>query len=352
MMRFYTQRHQYTLGIDLHARTMYLCLLDSAGQIVLHRNVPTSPEALLEAVEPYRDDLVVAAECMFAWYWLADTCVDHGIAFVLGHALYMKAIYGGKAKNDRIDAEKIARLTFGMTLPIAYVYPPRMRATRDLMRRRTFLVRQRALLLTHIQTTCQQYNLPSFNRRIAYRANRDGLDEHFASVDVSVGDMVRMDMQLINELDTLIRHAELAIVNRAKVHDAAMFYRLRSIPGVGKVLGLIMMYEIHQISRFPRVQDFVSYCRLVRPAKESAGKRSGGSSGKKIGNAHLKWALSEATTLLMSKSPEAKKFVERKSKKYGKAKAISVLAAKLGRAVYHMLRDEKPFDEGTFFAGL
>jgi transposase len=84
----------------------------------------------------------------------------------------------------------------------------------------------------------------------------------------------------------------------------------------------------------------------------SPSKRSGGSSGKKIGNAHLKWAFSEATTLLMSKSPEAKKFVERKSKKYGKAKAISVLAAKLGRSVYHMLRDEKPFDEGTFFAGL
>ena len=116
MMRFYDQRHQYTCGIDLHARTMYLCVLDSEGRIVFHRDLPTRPEALTDAIGPYRSDLVVAAECMFAWYWLADLCQDEGIAFVLGHALYMKAIHGGKKKNDKLDAEKIARLTFGGNL--------------------------------------------------------------------------------------------------------------------------------------------------------------------------------------------------------------------------------------------
>lgn len=76
-------------------------------------------------------DLVVGVECMFAWYWLADLCRKEGIGFVLGHALYMKAIHGGKAKNDKIDSHKIAVLLRGGSFPIAYVYPPEMRATRD-----------------------------------------------------------------------------------------------------------------------------------------------------------------------------------------------------------------------------
>jgi transposase len=86
---------------------------------------------------------VVAVECIFTWYWLADLCADQGIPFVLGHALYMKAIHGGKAKNDRIDSQKIAGLLRSGMIPIAYVYPAKMRVTRDLLRPRMTLMRRR-----------------------------------------------------------------------------------------------------------------------------------------------------------------------------------------------------------------
>ena len=71
-MRFYNGQHRYYCGIDLHAKTLYVCILDAAGQVLVHRNVKATPAALLEIVAPYRDDLVVAAECMFTWYWLAE----------------------------------------------------------------------------------------------------------------------------------------------------------------------------------------------------------------------------------------------------------------------------------------
>jgi Transposase len=96
---------------------MYVCILDAAGQVLVHRNVTSTPEAFLEIVAPYRDDLVVAAECMFTWYWLADVCAAEGLTFVLGHALAMKAIHGGKSKNDKIDSHKIASLLRGGLLP-------------------------------------------------------------------------------------------------------------------------------------------------------------------------------------------------------------------------------------------
>jgi len=134
-MRF-SKTHQHSCGIDLHARTMYVCILDREGQVLLHRNLPCDPERFLRTIAPYREDLVVGVECIFSWYWLADLCAREGIAFVLGHALYMKAIHGAKAKNDRIDSRKTAALLKGGLFPQAYVYPPEMRATRDLLRRR------------------------------------------------------------------------------------------------------------------------------------------------------------------------------------------------------------------------
>jgi transposase len=347
-MRFYTKQHKFYCGIDLHARTMYLCVLNQDGEVLLHRNMKAAPEPFLKAMAPYREDLVVCVECIFTWYWLADLCAHEGIPFVLGHALYMKAIHGGKAKNDKIDAQKIAVLLRGGMLPQAYVYPADMRATRDLLRRRMYLMRRRAELLTHIQQTNSQYNLPEIGKKIAYKANREGVAERFP--DPAVQKSIAVDLELLGHYDPLLRDMELAILNTAKQHDANTLYLLRTVPGIGEILSLVLLYEIHDIHRFPRVQDFLSYCRLVKCAKESAGKRFG-TSGAKIGNAYLKWAFSEAAVLFLRDHPVAQHYRARLEKQHGKGKALTVLAQKLARAVYYMLTREVAFETQKFFHG-
>src|SRR5712691_7229590 len=344
-MRFYTKQHKFYCGIDLHARTMYLCILNQDGEILMHRNMPVGPDAFLNAIAPYREDLVVCVECIFTWYWLADLCAREGLPFVLGHALYMKAINGGKAKNDKIDAQKIAVLLRGGMLPQAYVYPAEMRATRDLLRRRMHLVRKRAELLTHVQQTNWQYNLPDIGKKIAYKANRGGVAERFP--DPAVQKSIEVDLALIDYDDQLLRDLELAIVTTAKKHDANTLYLLQTVPGIGKILSLVLLYDMHDIARFPRVQDCVSYCRLVKCAKESAGKRYG-TSGTKIGNAYLKWAFSEAAVLFLRNNPAGQKYLARLEKKHGKGKALTVLAHQLARAVYYMLKRRVVFDLDTF----
>jgi transposase len=257
-MRFYTQQHAHYCGIDLHARTMYMCILNQEGAILLHRNMKADPKSFRDAVAPFRQDLVVAIECIFTWYWLADLCAQEQIRFVLGHALYMKAIHGGKAKNDKIDALKIATLLRGGMMPQAYAYPAEMRSTRDLLRRRMHLMRQRAELLGHVQLTNQQYNMPEIGRKIAYRSNRDGVAERF--IDPVVASNVDFDLKRITFYDDLLNQIELEIVRHAKQHDANTFHLLDTIPGVGKILALVMLYEIHDVQRFATVQDFASYC--------------------------------------------------------------------------------------------
>src|ERR687887_377436 len=148
----------------------------------------------------------------------------------------------------------------------------------------------------------------------------------------------------------LLRDVELSMGRTAKHHDANTLYLLRTVPGIGDILSLVLLYEIHDIQRFPRVQDFVSYCRLVKCAKESAGKRYG-TSGAKIGNTYLKWAFSEAAVLFLRANPAGQKYLSRLEKKHGKGKALTVLAHKLARAVYHMLKRNTAFDMHKFFNG-
>jgi transposase len=348
-MRFYTVQHRFYCGVDLHARTLAVCVLDAGGAVVLRRTVAASADAFLEAVAPYRDGLAVACECMFAWYWLADLCAEQGIPFILGHALYMKAIHGGKAKNDDIDAEKIARLLRGGNLPQAYVYPRAMRATRDLLRRRTFLVRKRAELLAHLVNTNSQYNLPPFAKKLSYAANRAELDVAAHFTDPSVRRSAEADLALIGALDEQVRALELYLTRAVKVDDPQAYQRLRSVPGVGPVLALVLLYEIHDVRRFGSAGQFLSYARLVRCAHESAGKKKG-TGGNKIGNAHLKWAFSEATALFLRASAQGKRWLARREKKRGKARALGAFAARLGRAVYHLLRKKEAFDATRFFA--
>ena len=287
----------------------------------------------------------MAVECMFTWYWIADLCTQEGIPFILGHALYMKAIHGGKAKNDKIDSHKIGALLRGGMIPMAYVYPAKMRATRDLLRRRNHLMRKRAELYAHIQNTRSQYNLPEFLGRIAKPQNREGIVERFQ--DPSVQKMIATDLAVIEAYDPIIAKMERDIIKMADQHDPVAYALLKSIPGIGRILGLVILYEIEDINRFPTVQDFVSYSRLVKSVKESNGKKYG-PSGKKIGNAHLKWAFSEATALFLKGNEPGKKYIDRLANKHNKGKALSILAHKMGRAVYFMLRNKKPFDQNRF----
>lgn len=257
----------------------------------------------------------------------------------------MKAIHGGKAKNDKIDAHKIAVLLRGGMLPQAYVYPAEMRATRDLLRRRCHLVRKRAELLAHIQNTNSQYNLPEMGKKLAYKANREGVEEHFP--DPRVRKTIAVDVSLIDHYDTLLGEVALYSTRTAKAHDVQTFSRLQSVPGIGQILALVLLYEIQDIARFPRVPEFVSYCRLVKCAKESGGKRLG-TAGKKIGNVHLRWAFAEAAVLVLRQNQPGKEYFAQWEHKHGKAKALTVLAHKLARAVYYLLAREQAFALNRF----
>ena len=309
---------------------MYVCILDQAGATLLHRNMAATPEALRKASAPYREQSVLAAACMLPWYWLADLCADHGLPFVLGHALYRKALHGGKAKNDQSDAQPIAVLVRGGMLPQASGEPAERRAPRDLLRRRMHLARTRGALLAHVHPTNSQYHLPASRQQIAYTTTRDGVAERFA--EPAVHKSSAGDLALLTSYDELLREVDRTIAKTAPHHDAPTLSLRPTVPGIGQLLRLVLLDAIHQIDRCPRGQACAAYGRLVKGAKASAGKRAG-TAGTQIGHAQLTWAFSAAAVFFLRDNPGGQTFLTRLEKKHRTGKALTIFAHKWARAV-------------------
>ena len=351
-MKYYTSTTQFNCGIDLHARQMYVCVMDRDGKKLVHTNVRNNDfEFFLKLVAPYRHDLTVCAECMFGWYWLADACQGAGLHFVLAHALYLKAIHGGKNKNDRIDSEKIAHLLRTNLIPPAYVYPAQKRPLRALLRQRILYVWRRSELLARIQSHQLAHNRPTLRQT---RPNREPWEiQLLAQEDHPIRQLaLQNDLALIRHYDTQIATLEVQLQKLTKQHAPRDYTLLQTVPGIGEHLGLILLYEIGDIHRFPTVKDFLSYCRLVKGTVASAGKLKG-LRGAKLGNAYLRWTFGEAAVIAKRDPVVIGPLAQRLEGRLGnKFKANTVLAIKLARAVYFMLRDHTVFDPERLVAAL
>jgi len=351
-MKYYTSTTQFNCGIDLHACQMYVCVMDRDGKKLVHSNIKNNDfEFFLKLVAPYRHDLTVCAECMFGWYWLADACQAAGLHFVLAHALYLKAIHGGKNKNDRIDSEKLAHLLRTNLIPPAYVYPAEKRPLRALLRQRLRYIWNRTELLARIQSHQLAYNRP-ISRQRPY--NREAWKEQLLT---SEPDPVRQlalqnDLALIGHFDAQLAVLEKDLLKLTKRTASRDFALLRTTPGIGDYIGLTLLHEIGDITRFPTVKDFLSYYRLVKGTVASAGKIKG-LRGAKLGNPYLRWAFGEAAVVAKRDALLGSLAQRLEARMNGnKFKANAVLAIKLARAVYFMLKNKTAFDPDRLVAAL
>jgi len=348
-MKYYTSTTEFNCGIDLHSRQMYACVMDRQGKKRVHTNIKGNDfEYFLKRVEPYRHDLTVVCECIFNWYWLSDACFDADIEFVLAHALYLRHIHGGKNKNDRIDSEKLAHLLRANLIPPSYVYPSERRPVRALLRQRMSYVWERATLKTKLSMAQTAEGLVPA-RKCGH--NRDVWEERIVAQYTNPLHRfaASCDMNMIRAYDVQIEKLEEEIVRQAKRDMGRQMHLLLSVPGIGRVLAMTILYEIDTIERFPTVKDFLSYCRLVKGSVASAGKVKGLSGGK-MGNAYLRWAFGEAAVIMKRNHPLLTPYAEKLVAKHGKFKGNAILADKIARAVYSMLQKGTAFDAERLIA--
>jgi transposase len=333
-------------GIDLHSTNCWTAVVDQDRRLIRERKVSNDLEELLDVLEPYRGDLEgIAVESTFNWYWLVDGLMEAGYRVHLTNTWAAKQYEGLKYTDDRHDARWLAHLLSLGILPEGFIYPKEERAVRDLLRRRAFLVHKRTSFLLSMRG--------AFECRTGMRVKSDEIKKWEAGdVEQFIDDPVAALgisclLGPIAALNNQIKVIEREALQRGKLRDE--FGRLQTVWGIGKVLGLTIMYEVGDIGRFADVGNFASYCRCVKSDRLSNGKRKG-SGNSRNGNPYLSWAFSEAAHFAVCHHEAARKFVHKKRSKTNAIIAIRALAHKLARASYHVMKDRVDFDPARTFA--
>jgi transposase len=318
---------------------MMVAVLDDQDRVLVQRRMPNELGLVLLELEPYRSELQgVAVESTYNGYWLVDGLMDAGHQVHLANTTAIQQYSGLKWTDDGSDARWLAHLLRVGLLAEGYIYPPEERAVRDLLRKRSQLVRHKVSHILSIQ------NLFSRNTGVRWSANRirtlkpEQVDD--ALVDPVLALAVKSNLTVYGCLVQQIRLLEAVVTKQVELKPA--FQQLQTVDGIGNILALTIMLETGDIGRFSKVGNYASYCRCVGSTRLSNGKKKG-KGNTKNGNKYLSWAYVEAANFAIRYNSRIKRFYQRKRAKTNGIVALKAVAHKLARACYYIMRDQTPF---------
>ncbi len=333
-------------GIDLHSNNSVVAVMDAQGKILYRRRLPNDLQHIEQALRPYRERLgAVVVESTFNWYWLVDGLKAAGYPMELANTTAIQQYSGLKHTDDESDASWLAEMRRLAILPTGYIYPAAERPVRDLLRKRAHLVRQRSANLLSIQNLVHRNTGRRMKGGTIKALDEPAVAELFAHADLELA--VATTVRVRQCLDTEIAALEKVVLQRVGLRRE--FRMLKTIPGIGDILGLTIMLEAGAMGRFASVGDFASYCRCVSSTKIS-NKKKKGEGNVKNGNRYLAWAFVEAANFAVRFSPAIRRWYERKKARTNGIVAIKAVAHKLARAAYYIVRDQVAFDVTKAFA--
>ena len=332
-------------GIDLHSSNNYLGIIDEEDRRLFQKKLPNQLERILPVLEPFKKDLEgLVVESTYNWYWLVDGLMDQGYKVHLAHPSAIKQYEGLKHVDDKWDSFWLAHMKRLNILPEGYIYPKEERPVRDLLRKRSFLVRQRTAHILSFQSMVERV----LGRRIKTNEIRKLKVEEVEQLFEEEHQLLsgQIGISSIKFFNLQIREIEKVVKRRMKLNKS--YQQLLTVPGIGYILALTIMLEVGDIRRFPTVGDFSSYCRCVGSRRISNGKVKGKGNSKN-GNRYLSWAFVEAVQCAKRVSPKFKRYDQRKEAQRNNIVAVKALSNKLARACYYIIRDQVPYrEEGLF----
>jgi len=333
-------------GIDLHSNNSVVVVSDETDKVLLSRRCPNDLSKILTLLAPHRDELAgVVVESTYNWYWLVDGLMAEGYDVRLANTVAMKRYDGLKHSDDETDAAHLAHLLRLGILPTGYIHPPAERALRDLARKRVQLVRSRTQQVLAVENILARSTGSRPSAAAIKRFDPDDVGTLGLAADVALA--VQANLAVIAALNLEIGRIEARLLEGVKLRPDYVW--LKTIPGIGEVLAIVIMLETGDIARFAQVGNYASYARCVSSIRISNGRKKG-EGNTKNGNAYLVWAFVEAANFARRYSEEARSFFDKKKAKTNSIVATKALAHKLARASYHVLKEGQPFDVKRCFA--
>jgi len=332
-------------GIDLHSSNNYVGIIDEKDKRLYQKRLPNRLEHILQALEPFKEFLEgVVVESTYNWYWMVDGLQEEGYKVHLANPSAIKQYEGLKHTDDKWDSFWLAHLKRLNILKEGYIYPKEERPVRDALRRRLLFVRHRTAHILSLQSAITRNLSYKMSSRAIKRLDQSDADQLFDEPFLILA--ARNNISAIRFLRERIKEIEKAVKSHVKLRPE--FEYLLTMPGIGDILGLTIMLEVGDISRFPKVSNYSSYCRCVKSERLS-NKKKKGEGNRKNGNKYLAWAYVEAANFAIRSYPEFQSFYNRKKAKTNGIVAIKALSNKLARSSYYVMRDQVPYDVKKLF---
>lgn len=332
-------------AIDLHSNNGVLTVIDENDRVLRQKKLANKLELFVNELEPFRGTLQgVAVESTFNWYWLVDGLRAKNFPTMLVNTAAIQQYEGLKRSDDQYDAWWLAHMLRLGILPQGHIYPPEQRAVRDLLRKRATLVQQRTANVLSVQNLEARNRGTKISSREVKHLTGTRIAELYENEDLALA--LTTTINIIEVLTEQTRLIERTVLAKARLRPE--FKLLLTVWGIGEILGLTIMYEAGDMSRFAGPGNFASYCRCVDAKRLSNGKKKADNNAKN-GNKYLAWAFVEAAHFAVQHYPEAKRFYDKKAAKTNGVVAIKAIAHKLARAAFHVLRDQEPFDPKKVF---
>ena len=333
-------------GIDLHSSNNFVGVINDKDKILYGKRHANRLDDVLRALDPFKDSLQgVVVESTFNWYWLVDGLQEHGYPVHLANPSAIQQYEGLKHTDDPWDSFWLAHMYRLGILPEGYIYPKEHRAVRDLLRRRLLFVRQRTAQILSLQSMISRNLGFKMSNNEIKKMKPEDIEQLFDCNNLMF--MATNSWATIEFLKHIIKGIEKRVKSQVKLRKE--FEMLRTIPGIGNMLGLTIMLEVGDIGRFAKVGDYSSYCRCVESKRLSNGKKKG-ENNKKNGNKYLAWAYVEAAQFARRYCVKAQSFYQSKEAKTKPVVAIKALSNKLSKASYYIMRDRVGFDEDKLFS--
>jgi transposase len=321
-------------AIDLHSSNCYCGVIDEQDDWVSHRRIKNNIEEVRGFFKKHKETLAgIVVESTYNGYWLIDGLMEDGYKVIMGNPSQMVQYQGLKNQDDETDTRWLAKMLRLNIVPEGYIYPKEKRPARDLLRKRMLYISARTKMLNSISNQFQTWLCKSPRKEEIVELSREDLYKLFNEKHLCFS--VASGIEIIKTIDTQIDAIEKEICREVK--NEYSFSRLMELPGIGKIIAMTIMMEVDTMNRFASDKNYLSFCRLVESTRESNDKNKGKGNAK-CGNRTLRWAYGEAAVHAL-KYPRVMAYYQRLKKKKPAAKALAIIASKLARVSYKMMKD-------------
>lgn len=338
------------IAFDSHKRYTLASVETKNGQLVIEQRIKHERGSIIEFLSDRQAGSPVAVETIGNWYWIIDEIEQAGMKPLLVHARKAKLMLGSVNKTDKLDVRGLNKLQRTGTLPTVWIPPGHLRDKRELPRTRMVFARERTRLKNRIHSVLAKYGLQAEFEQISDIFGKKGREVLQRSLEQLPQQTRYTTKLLVNQLDVVQEKISAIERQMERVFEQTeQMELLKTMPGVGPILAVVISQEIGDIGRFGSAEQLASYCGVTPRVHASGDKVRYGRLRTDV-NHYLKWAFSEAgNSIVVNQKHYPHRYVvglyNRIRKRRGHATAVGALARHLAESAYWVLSKKESYRE-------